>query len=240
MCFLSLGHLGLGHMLTSHGKCQEEQNRADGSDNGKGNCPVQRCRIGDSPFLRQGSHNRRTETEKRLENTHRYETSDKGEEHSERRKYGFLTRIVSNHAEHRAVRDIDGGIYGHHQYVCDIRIYVLKCIIVSLRRIECKNAGYRKWQRNPQQIRTVFAPSRAGPVRNESHDRVRDGVIQLGHKKKRTCMGKAQTEYVRIKEREIVRENFPEHGRRHVTESITDFLRKFGFSHFYLVFLIIH
>ena len=89
---------------------------------------------------------------------------------------------------------------------------MLECIVVSLRRIESKDAGYRERQRNPQQVGTVFAPSRAGPVRYESHDRVRDGVIQLGHKKKCACMGKAQTEYVRIKEREIVRENFPEHG----------------------------
>ena len=105
-------------------------------------------------------------------------------------------------------------------------------VIVCLGSEESEHTGNRERNRNPQEIRAVFAPSGIRPVSNKTHDRVRDSIIQLGHQYERTGMSKAQTENIGIEERQVVRENLPEHGRGHISESITDFLRESGFSNF--------
>jgi hypothetical protein len=111
--------------------------------------------------------------------------------------------------------------------------------IIQLRSGESKNTNQCKRNGKIQQIRTKFPPAGLCAIGNHSHDRIESRIPYPGNQKHGSYHGSRQAEYIGIKNHQIGPEQFPEHGRSHIAQSVTDLLFQCNHgSHSILGFLI--
>ena len=156
------------------------------------------------------------------EDAHCDEAADIGKEHAEGGEHGLFLGVVSHYAKHGPVWDVYCGVHRHHKDVHHVSIHVLEAV-GRIRDIERQYADESKGNGHPEKIGTVFSPFCISAVSNDAHHWVRHGVVQLCHQQQRGCVHRLEAEDVRIKDWKIIGKDFPEHGRRKVSESISDF-----------------
>ena len=155
----------------------------------------------------------------------RDETATVGEEHAVGAEHRLGVRIVSHHAQHRPIRDVDAGIDRHHQDVGHVGPDQLHRR-GGIRRGEEQDAAQGEGHRHQQQVGTVFAPAGAGAVRQDAHHRVADGVPDAGHDQQQGHLVQPQAKDIAVKERQVIGEYLPEHRGRHVPEAVTHLFRE--------------
>ena len=211
--FAEWGRADGGELLAGEVEAQEEEDKAAGCYHYHGKLPA---------ALERHAHRGGEELAEGIPGEEGYEGASVGEEHAEGWEDGLFLRVVGHDSEHGSIGDVDAGVDGHHEDVGDVGPYEFGCI-APVRGGEQEYAADWEGGGHPQQVGAVFAPAGLGAVGDDAHHGVRDGVPDAGDEQEHTGVYKTYAEYVGIEKREVVAEDFPEHGRGHVTEAVAYF-----------------
>ncbi|EEB26900.1 hypothetical protein BACDOR_00586 [Phocaeicola dorei DSM 17855] len=148
------------------------------------------------------------------------EAAQVGEQHAIDGQQVAVVRIGADDSQQGGVGHIDGRIDHHHQRVSGIGIDDFGGQ-APLRSGERKDADERERHGKKQQVGTELAPARMGAVCQDADYGVEGGIPYPGDQEHGAYRGGRHTEHVGIKYHEIGTEELPEHGRGHVSQSVT-------------------